>query len=301
MSAGQPINDELGAKRLHFELQADREPGTNNTATAGCGREHESSGRTDQVIAIPQAAPAPREIEIDKRDVLLVSAASRDGSGVRAASVISALLALFGLAWVVTGALESPFSLAWMSGWNPYRFLDPIAATSNLPEHSLDTSGRIADFKKGDRLQIGGAAASTTRETGRDATAAAPDNPKLSSSSSASSSDYGHKPSLGATPPTLSASKHSTAAQQQTIPIGPRAGDLQAKAKVTLTPETRPTTIEGWTLREVINGTAVLEGPNGVWKATTGDTVPEVGRVDSIVRWGGRWIVATSRGLISTP
>ena len=299
MSAGQPINDELGARRLHFDLQADRELGTNTMATAGWGREHESSGRTDQVIAIPQASPAPREIKIDKRDELLVSAASRDGSGVRVASVISALLALFGLTWVVTGALESPFSLAWLSGWNPYRFLDPIAATSSLPEQSLGSSGHIADSEKGDRLQIGGVAASTTRETGRDATAEAPDNPKLSTSSSASSSDYGHKPSLGATLPAPSASKHSTAAQQHTIPIGPRAGDLQAKAKVT--PETRPTTIEGWTLREVINGTAVLEGPNGVWKATTGDTVPEVGRVDSIVRWGSRWIVATSRGLISTP
>jgi hypothetical protein len=65
-------------------------------------------------------------------------------------------------------------------------------------------------------------------------------------------------------------------------------------------PETRPTTIEGWSIREVSGGTAVLEGPNGVWKATRGDTVPGVGKIDSIVRWGNRWIVATSRGLIST-
>jgi hypothetical protein len=65
-------------------------------------------------------------------------------------------------------------------------------------------------------------------------------------------------------------------------------------------PETRPTTIEGWTIREVSGGTAVLEGPNGVWKATRGDTIPGVGKIDSIVRWGNRWIVATSRGLIST-
>jgi hypothetical protein len=28
--------------------------------------------------------------------------------------------------------------------------------------------------------------------------------------------------------------------------------------------------------------------------------VPGVGRVDSILLWGERWIVATSRGLIST-
>jgi hypothetical protein len=66
-------------------------------------------------------------------------------------------------------------------------------------------------------------------------------------------------------------------------------------------PETRPTTIEGWTVREVVGGTVVLEGPDGVWRASRGETVPGVGRVDSIVRWGNRWIVATSRGLISTP
>lgn len=66
-------------------------------------------------------------------------------------------------------------------------------------------------------------------------------------------------------------------------------------------PETRPTTIEGWTLLEVRGGTAVLEGPDGVWRATRGDTIPGVGRIDSIVRWGNRWIVATSKGLISTP
>ena len=65
-------------------------------------------------------------------------------------------------------------------------------------------------------------------------------------------------------------------------------------------PETRPTTIEGWSIREVVGGTAVLQGPTGVFRAAQGDTVPGVGRVDSIVRWGSRWIVATSRGLIST-
>jgi hypothetical protein len=32
-----------------------------------------------------------------------------------------------------------------------------------------------------------------------------------------------------------------------------------------------------------------------------GDTVPGVGRVDSIVRSGNRWIVATANGLIATP
>ena len=33
-------------------------------------------------------------------------------------------------------------------------------------------------------------------------------------------------------------------------------------------------------------GTVVLEGPDRTWKATRGGTVPGVGRVDLIVRWG---------------
>ena len=299
MSAGQ-LNDELDARRVCFDLQADRESGTNTTATEVWGYQHESSRGTDQVHAIPQATPAPRELKIDKWDQGL-AAAPCDGPGVRAGIVISALVASFGLAWVVTGALESPVDLAWLGGWNPYRFLDPIAATSSLPEQSLNSSGRITDSKKGDRVPTAGVAASTPRETGRETTVEAPGSPKLSSSSSVNSGGDGHKPSLGAARPALSASKHSAVAQQHTIPIRPTAGNLHTQANLTQMPETRPTTIEGWTLREVINGTAVLEGPNGTWRATTGDTVPEVGRVDSIVRWGSRWIVATSRGLISTP
>jgi hypothetical protein len=34
---------------------------------------------------------------------------------------------------------------------------------------------------------------------------------------------------------------------------------------------------------------------------TRGDTVPGIGRIDSIVRWGSLWIVATANGLIATP
>jgi hypothetical protein len=76
---------------------------------------------------------------------------------------------------------------------------------------------------------------------------------------------------------------------------------VQSRVKLTPWPETRPTTIAGWTLRGVTNGTAVLEGPSGIWRAMQGDTVPGVGRVESMVRWGDRLIVATTSGLISTP
>jgi hypothetical protein len=71
---------------------------------------------------------------------------------------------------------------------------------------------------------------------------------------------------------------------------------LQTPEKLTPTPETRQATIADWMLRDVIGGTAVLQGPNGILRVTPGDTVPGLGRVNSIVRWGNRWIVATSKG-----
>ncbi|MCA1500251.1 hypothetical protein [Bradyrhizobium sp. NBAIM14] len=78
-------------------------------------------------------------------------------------------------------------------------------------------------------------------------------------------------------------------------------GSLQSAGPLLAVPETRPTTMTGWAVLDVRGGTAVLEGPDGIRMAARGDVVPGVGRIDSIVRWGNRWIVATARGLISTP
>jgi hypothetical protein len=76
---------------------------------------------------------------------------------------------------------------------------------------------------------------------------------------------------------------------------------LAAREPLSPAPETRPTTIAGWTVLDVRNGTAVLEGPDGIRNVARGDTIPGIGRVDSIVRWGNRWIVATANGLIAAP
>jgi hypothetical protein len=70
---------------------------------------------------------------------------------------------------------------------------------------------------------------------------------------------------------------------------------------LTPAPETRPATIEGWTVLDVRGNTATLQSPDGVRTVSLGDTLPGIGRVDSIVRWGNRWIVATANGLIATP
>jgi hypothetical protein len=57
--------------------------------------------------------------------------------------------------------------------------------------------------------------------------------------------------------------------------------------------------IPNWVVREVLNGKAILQGPAGIIGVSTGDLVPGVGRVQSIARQGGRWTVATNKGVIS--
>src|SRR5262249_62244616 len=66
-------------------------------------------------------------------------------------------------------------------------------------------------------------------------------------------------------------------------PQPPAVERTKVSTKPAPVPETRPTTIEGWTLLEVKGGTAVLEGPDGVWRVTRGDTVPGVGKIESTV------------------
>jgi hypothetical protein len=57
-------------------------------------------------------------------------------------------------------------------------------------------------------------------------------------------------------------------------------------------------TVEGWLLRDVANGGALIEGRQGIFEVYAGDPVPGLGRVDAIRRQDGRWVVVTSRGLI---
>lgn len=57
-------------------------------------------------------------------------------------------------------------------------------------------------------------------------------------------------------------------------------------------------TVDGWVLREVGHGGALIEGRNGLYEVYAGDPVPGLGRVDAIRRQDGHWVVVTSRGLI---
>ncbi len=57
-------------------------------------------------------------------------------------------------------------------------------------------------------------------------------------------------------------------------------------------------TVEGWVLRDVGNGSALIEGRQGIFEVYAGDPIPGLGRIDAIRKQDGRWVVVTSRGLI---
>lgn len=82
----------------------------------------------------------------------------------------------------------------------------------------------------------------------------------------------------------------TAAAAPAPVPAAPKS---EAKSEVGRLP-----TIEGWVLRNVANGGALIEGRGGLYEVYAGDPIPGVGRVDAIRRQDGRWVVVTSKGLI---
>ncbi|TGD97600.1 hypothetical protein [Methylobacterium nonmethylotrophicum] len=62
----------------------------------------------------------------------------------------------------------------------------------------------------------------------------------------------------------------------------------------------KPATIDGWVLRDVYDGMAILENRNRrLVEVSLGDTLPGGGRVEAIERRGRSWVVITSKGLIT--
>jgi hypothetical protein len=60
----------------------------------------------------------------------------------------------------------------------------------------------------------------------------------------------------------------------------------------------KPPIVQGWVLRRVYDGAALLEGRDGIIEVEPGITAPGLGRIEGIKRQDGRWVVVTSRGLV---
>jgi len=92
--------------------------------------------------------------------------------------------------------------------------------------------------------------------------------------------------------PKAPAPTQPSAAREPEAPEPPRPV-LKAEAKA------RPDgAIRGWAIRDVHRGVALVQGRTGLFEVGPGDILPGAGRVESIRKKGGEWVVVTSRGII---
>jgi hypothetical protein len=106
---------------------------------------------------------------------------------------------------------------------------------------------------------------------------------------------------LRAAPQATPVAAASVAAKEVTGSISPPATAAVAAPVPLPVPKpeiARLPTVEGWVLRDVANGGALIESRQGIFEVYAGDPVPGLGRVDAIRKQDGRWVVVTSKGLV---
>jgi hypothetical protein len=90
--------------------------------------------------------------------------------------------------------------------------------------------------------------------------------------------------------------------EQKPVPPSDVGRSEQAKteAKAEAKPEPKPA-IEGWVLREVYDGVALIEGRNKrLLEVAPGQSLTGIGRVEAIEKRGRSWVVVTNRGIITS-
>jgi hypothetical protein len=233
-------------------------------------------GWTEQLAIGMAAAGIMDDIRIDRDDRVVVAPDAAEPPSVRWAKLLIVLAAAVALGAAGLVGAKSFLRPADVSS-PPPRAIAP-AATTNAGEAS--------------RLKVH---PTVVRKADRAATATIP-----AVASQRTPARIAHaKP-----PRAVSPAPSTTSIASNYVPPAPAPAAERPSPEPRLTtpvPETRPTTVDGWVLRDIVNGTAVLEGPDGIVRVRRGDSVPGLGQVEEIFGWGNRMIVSTSRGLISTP
>lgn len=85
------------------------------------------------------------------------------------------------------------------------------------------------------------------------------------------------------------------------IPAAPAATEAAAREEAPAPKPVKSEPVDGWVLREVYNGAALVENRNRrLYEVMPGGVLPGVGRIEGIERRGARWVVVTDKGFIGT-
>ena len=105
-------------------------------------------------------------------------------------------------------------------------------------------------------------------------------------------------PPIPPTPPVPARERETTGSATQTSTAASAFGAVRPTATPKPVDTGKLPVVPGWSLRDVNHGLALIEGRNGFYEVYAGDPIPGLGRVDSIKRQDGRWVVVTTKGLV---
>ncbi len=84
-------------------------------------------------------------------------------------------------------------------------------------------------------------------------------------------------------------------------PAAPPVTEAAAREEAPAPKPAKSEPVDGWVLREVYNGAALVESRNRrLYEVMPGGILPGVGKVEAIERRGTRWVVLTDKGFIGT-
>jgi hypothetical protein len=82
------------------------------------------------------------------------------------------------------------------------------------------------------------------------------------------------------------------------IPVPAPAAAPEITGSIVPKQQDKPPVVTGWVLREVFDGAAMVESRHGLYEVVPGAKLPGLGRVETIRRQDGRWVVVTPKGII---
>ncbi len=300
--------------------------------------DHEAPPKADPVKPEPVKADAPKaeapksditRIEVLKRDAgkaepkpgkLIVMPAAernwdheaphvkaeqRETGTKRRVSAMAAVVALAAVVGAISGALATAGMMHFSSNAAPMQVTDNSALEASVARVDADlvalkanveqtAKTGVSQFNKtSDRIEK--LEKSQAEPAARLAKLADSVEKLRSAQAAAPVQTVAAKDTTGSIAPTQVAAAAPVAAPVHTAPAQAAAAPAVMPPKVEVG---RLPTVEGWRLRDVANGGALVEGRGGLYEVYAGDPLPGLGRVDAIRRQDGRWVVVTSKGLI---
>jgi hypothetical protein len=239
-----------------------------------------------EAVVQPEAGPKP---EIATKPAV---AAEKVVKGKRRVGALAASVAVAAIAGAIGGALATSVMMRTSGG-------DAAASTSADPELQASVIRIDGDVQalKGNVDQIAKAGQGLLTDTG--------DRLDRLEREQADTSARLLKLSEGTIDRVRSPQSNAMAAVAPVMPRDTTASVTQSNAMTSAAPaQTRAApvgrlpVVEGWVLRDVSRGGAVIEGKHGFYEVYAGDPVPGLGRVDAIRKQDGRWVVVTTKGLV---